>query len=96
MLCNALQRAVHELSFFLAKPYQPNGHDGQMILVDPLEVDKSDTPNTHRHLWHRFSHRPAHDHDHNHNHSPDSLSLGSHDPDLGPQHSMHVGYSSTT
>ena len=35
MLCNALQGAVPELSF-LAKPRQPNGHDDQMVLVDPL------------------------------------------------------------
>ena len=40
MLCNALQGAVPELSF-LAKPHQPNGHNDQMVLVDPLEGDKS-------------------------------------------------------
>ena len=48
MLCNALQGAVPELSF-LAKPWQPNGHDDQMILVDPIKGDKSDTPITHGH-----------------------------------------------
>ena len=51
MQCNALQGAVPELSF-LAKPHQPSGHDDQMILVDPLEGDKSDTPTTHGHPWH--------------------------------------------
>ena len=49
MLCNALQGAVPELNF-LAKPHQPNEHDDQMVLVDPLEGDKSDTPTTHGHL----------------------------------------------
>ena len=93
MLC--LQGAVPELSF-LAKPCQPNGHDDQMVLVDPLEGDKLDTPTTHGHPWHGLDHEPAHNHDHNHDHGPDSHSLSSHDPDLGPRHFMHVGYSSTT
>ena len=92
MLCYALQGAVPELSF-LAKPHQPNGHDDQMVLVDPLEGDKSDTPTTHGHPWHGLDHGPAHNHDHNHDHGPDSHSLSNHDPDLGPQHFMHLGYS---
>ena len=49
MLYNALQGAVLKLSFF-AKPHQPNGHDDQMILVDPLEGDKLDIPTIHGHL----------------------------------------------
>ena len=36
MLCDALQGAVPELSFF-AKPHYPNGYDDQMFLVDPLD-----------------------------------------------------------
>ena len=46
MLFYALQGAVPELSF-LAKPCQPNGQYDQMVLVDPLEGDKSDIPTTH-------------------------------------------------
>ena len=55
MLCYALQGAAPELSF-LAKPCQPTGHDEQMVLVDPLEVNKSNTPTTHGHPWHGLKH----------------------------------------
>ena len=50
MLCYAMlcKGAVPALSF-LAKPHQPNGHDNQMVLVDSLEGNKSDTPTTHGH-----------------------------------------------
>ena len=81
MLCYALQAAIPEL-LFLAKPRQPNGHDDQMVLVDPLEGDKSDTPTTHGHPWYGLNHGPAHNHKHNYNHGPDSHSLSNHDPDL--------------
>ena len=33
-----------------------------MVLVDPLEEDKSDTPTIHGHPWHGLNHK--HDHDH--------------------------------
>ena len=95
MICYALQGAVPELSF-LAKPHLPNGHDDQIVLVDPLEEDKLDTPTTHGHPWHGLDHGPAHDHEHNHYHVPDSHCLSSHEPDLGPWYFMQVGYSSTT
>ena len=94
MLCFTKEQFLNII--FLAMPLQPNGHDDQMVLVDPLEGDKSDTPTIHRHPWHGLDHGPAHDHDHNHDHGLDSHGLSSHDPDLGPQHFMHVGYSSTT
>ena len=66
MLCYDLQGAVPELSSS-AKPCQPNGHDDQMALANPLEGYELDTPTTHGHLWHRPNHGPAHDHDYNHN-----------------------------
>ena len=40
MQCYALQGALPKLSF-LSKLCQPNGHNDQMVLVDPLEGDKS-------------------------------------------------------
>ena len=89
MLCNALKGAVPELSF-LAKPYQPNGHDDQM------EGDKLDTPTTHGHPWHGLNHRPAHNHDHDYDYTPNSYGLSSHDLDLRPRHFMHVDCFSTT
>ena len=87
MLCFALQGAVSELSF-MAKPCQPNGYDNQMVLIDPFEGDKSDTPTIYGHPWHGHNHGPAHDHDYNHNHSHESHSLSSHNPDLRPRHFM--------
>ena len=95
MLSCALQGAVPQLSF-LAKPHQPNGYNNQMVLVDLLEGDKSDTPTTHGCSQHRLNYGPAHDYDHNHDYGPDIHNLSSHDPDLRPQNFMHVGYSSTT
>ena len=95
MQCYALQEAVPELSFF-AKPHQSNGHDKQMVLVDPLEGDKSDNPITYGHPWHGLNYRLAHDNDHYHDHGSDSHGLGNHNPDLGPWHLMHVAYSSFT
>ena len=95
MLYNALQGAVSRLSF-LAKPHQPNGYDDQMVLVEPLEGDKSDTPTTYGHPWHGLYHRPAHNQDHNHDHGPNSHGLSCYDPDLGPCHFLHMGYSSIT
>ena len=92
--CYALEGAIPELSF-LAKPHQPNGHDNQMVLVAPLEGNKSDTPTTHRHPWHLLNYRCAHNYDQNHDNGHDSHGLSSHEPDLGPRHFMHVGYSST-
>ena len=83
MLCYALQRAAIELTF-LAKPCQPNGHDDQMVLVDPLEGDELDTPTMYGHPLHGVYHRPAHDHDHNYNHGPDSHGLSNHNLTLGP------------
>ena len=44
-----LQVAVPELSF-LVYPHHPSGHDDDMVMVDPLEGDKLDTPTTHGHL----------------------------------------------
>ena len=95
MLCKALQGAVLKLSF-LAEPHQPNRHDNQMILVDDFEGDKSDTPTTYGNPWHGLDHEPAYDHNHKYDHAPDSHGLSNHDPDLGPQHFMQVGCSSTT
>ena len=43
MLCYVLQGTVLKLSF-LAKPHQPNGYNDQVICVDSLEGDRSDTP----------------------------------------------------
>ena len=69
MLCNALQGAVPELSF-LAKPCQPNGHDDQMILVDPLR-ETSRIPLLLMGIHGMGSdHEPAHNYDHNYNHGP--------------------------
>ena len=95
MLCYALQGVVPKLSF-LAKLTQPNGYNEQMVLVDPLEGDKLDTPTTHRHLWHGLDHGPAHNHNHSHDQGPDYHGLSNHDPNFGPQHLTHVHYSSTT
>ena len=95
MLCYALQGAVPELSF-IAKPYQPNRHDDKIVLVDPLEGEELDTPTTYEHPRHGHNHEPAHDHYHSHNYSPDRHVLSNHNPDLGPQHFMNVGYSSAT
>ena len=95
MLCYTLQGAVPEL-IFLVKSYQPKGHDDQMVLVDPLEEDKSDTPTTYAHPWHWLNHGPAYNHDHNHSHGYDSHGHSSYEPDFGPQHFMHMGYSSST
>ena len=95
LLCYTLQGAILVLSF-LAKPCQPNKHDDQMVLVDPLEGDKLDTPTTHGYLWYGLNHGPAHNHGHDYNHGPDSHGLGSLDSDLGTWHFMHVGCSSTT
>ena len=94
-LCYALQGVVTELSF-LAKPYQLNGCNDQMVLVDSLEGDKSDTPTTHGDPWHGLNHGPAHDHDYDHDHGHDSRGLSIHDSDLGPRHLMHSGYFNTT
>ena len=83
MLCYALQGAVPKLSF-LAKPCQPNGHDDQIILADPLVGDKLDTPTTHGHLWHGPNHEPAHNYNYSHDHSLNNHSLSSRDTDLRP------------
>ena len=95
MQCYALQGAVPELSF-LAKLYQPYGHDDQMVWVDSFEGDKSYNPTNHGHPWHGLDHGPAYYYDHNHNHGPDSHGLSNHDLNLGPWHFMHMGYSSIT
>ena len=95
MLCFALQTAVSDLSF-LAKPHQANEHDDQIALVDPHEAYKSDTPTTHRHPWHGPNHGPAHDHNHNYGLGHDNHDFSSPDPNLGPQHFMHLNYCSTT
>ena len=70
----------------MVKPCQPNVHDNQIALVDPLEGYKADTPTANGHLWHRPNHRLAHNHDHKHDHGPDSHGLSRHDPDLRPKH----------
>ena len=62
-----------------------------MVLVDPLEGDKSDTPTTHGYPRYGLDHRPVHEHHHNYDHGPDSYGLSIHDPDLGPWNLMHVG-----
>ena len=95
MLYYALQVAVLALSS-LAKPHQPNGHNDQIALVDPLEEYELDTPTTLGHPWHGPDLGPAYDHNHNHDHGPDSHSFSSHEFNLGPQHFMHSVYSSTT
>ena len=94
ILCYTLQGAVPAL-IFLAKHYQPNGHNNQMALVDPLEGYELDTLTTRVHPWDGPDNGPAHNNDYNYGHKPDIHGFSCHDPALGRWHFMHLGYSTT-
>ena len=66
-----------------------------MALADPPKGYEVDTPTTHVLPWHGPNHGPTYDYDHNHKQDPNSYNLNCHNPDLGPQYFMHLGYSST-